>query len=290
MTLSEIKQAVDRYLDSKNLKNPNIRKNALRKVLGFISIAYTHSAQVFLPSDKNELKDSYGKYKGYTLSGAESSVINHIYELFPSSFGQGTVAVKTKPAINKTLVVEHQESVDYREIEKKLIYGTFTPVNSLNEKNIPMASGIYCIRLRKGVVFPVTYGKIREDGIIYIGIATESLFERLWNEELNCHSPATFFRSIGAMLGCMPPKGSLYGKSTRNYKFSDPDEEKIRVWMRRSLLVNYVLVKKSDLNDIEDRLIKKYMPLENIKGNPQASVAIKEARRRCLEFAREERE
>ena len=77
------------------------------------------------------------------------------------------------------------------------------------------------------------------------------------------------------MLGYLPPKGSLYGKTTRNYKFSDSDEEKIRVWMRRSLLVNYLQVDKRDLNDIEDQLIKKYMPLVNIKGNPQASNAIK---------------
>lgn len=289
MTPFEIGQAVDSYLDSRNLKNPDTRKRALRKVLEFIAKNCTHSGQVPLPANKEELKDSYKNYKGSNLSGAESSVINHIYELFHSSICQCSFVAKVNPAIPKIPVLKCRQVIDITDTERKLISGTFTPVNSLNERNIPTSSGIYCIKLRKGVVFPANYGKIREDGIIYIGIASESLFERLWNEELNCYSPATFFRSIGAMLGYLPPKGSLYGKTTRNYKFSDSDEEKIRVWMRRSLLVNYLQVDKRDLNDIEDQLIKKYMPLVNIKGNPQASNAIKQARQRCLEFAREER-
>lgn len=176
--------------------------------------------------------------------------------------------------------------MDSQEIEGKLVRATFIPVYELNADKVPATPGIYCIKLRKGVPLPAKFGKAREDGIIYIGQASKSLKERLWEEELNHKRPATFFRSIGAMLGYLPPKGSLAGKrNTSNYKFSEEDTESIRKWMRQSLLVNFIALEPAMIDDTEIALIKKYCPLANLKHNPVRNDELKAARNKCKEYA-----
>lgn len=177
-------------------------------------------------------------------------------------------------------------ATDFASVEEKLIKGDFKSVSSLSADAIPNESGIYCIKLCENPTLPSKYGKIREDRIIYIGIASKSLRERLWEEELNHKRAATFFRSIGAMLDYLPPKGSLYGKKTRNYKFSDKDTDAIRKWMKQSLRVNFIKVKETEIISIEDALIKKYTPLVNISKNPKASEELKKARQRCVDYAK----
>lgn len=178
---------------------------------------------------------------------------------------------------------------DLSEVEKKLISGSFSSVNSISAESVPATSGLYCIKLRKDVVFPSKFGKVRDDGIFYIGQASKSLRERLWEEELNHNRPATFFRSLGAVLGYLPPKGSLAGKDTRNYKFSETDTEAIRKWIRQSLFVSFVAVKPSLIDAIEKNLIVKYRPLINLKHNPFASAELKAARKACVDYAKSKR-
>ena len=176
------------------------------------------------------------------------------------------------------------------EIDKELINTPFLTINELEAgRKVPDSPGIYCIKMRKGVLFPFDYGEIREDGIIYIGKASQSLKDRLWKEELNHQRPATFFRSIGAMLGFLPPKGSLIGKkNTRNYnyKFSIEDTEKIKTWMKESLLVKFISLPQARLEAVESALIKKLKPLVNIKHNPCASDELKKARKKCVDWAK----
>lgn len=171
-------------------------------------------------------------------------------------------------------------------IEDKLIKGNFVSVNSLNDFTVPNVPGLYCIKLRKGILLPSKFGKIREDGIIYIGQASKSLNERFWKQELNHIGAATFFRSMGAILGYLPPKGSLEGKRTRNYKFSPEDTGSIRKWIRQSLLVNWIPFGTETMDDVEKKLISKYRPLVNIQHNPSASEALIAARNRCVDHAR----
>ena len=177
---------------------------------------------------------------------------------------------------------------DLATAEKLLIHGEFVSVGALTGGMVPDVAGLYCIKLRKGAKLPAKFGKVREDGIIYIGQASTSLYQRFWKQELNHHGAATFFRSIGAMLGFLPPKGSLAGKSTRNYKFSLEDTEAIRKWMQQNLLVNCITVDASALDDIEEALIRKYTPLVNIAKNPAASEALKAARENCVTYAKGE--
>lgn len=148
---------VDRYLDSKGLSNPSIRKRAARKVLGYMDTtgAFLSGGQLALPSDKGVVVSAYKRHKGSALNGAE----------------------------------------------KKLLQGEFVSVGALSGEMVPDVPGLYCIKLRKSVRIPAKYGKVREDGVIYIGQASTSLRNRFWKQELNHIGAATFFRSIGAMLG-----------------------------------------------------------------------------------------
>ncbi|MEG1464856.1 MAG: hypothetical protein RSC11_08180, partial [Mucinivorans sp.] len=120
----------------------------------------------------------------------------------------------------------------------------------------------------------------------YIGVAeSSSLDKRLWKQELNAIGHGTFFRSVGAMLGYRPERGSLIGKSNKhNYKFSKEKEELIKQWMQNNLIVNCV----NDNDSLEEReklLIKQYHPLLNIKNNPDALECLEQDRNECRDIA-----
>ena len=167
----------------------------------------------------------------------------------------------------------------------KLFESSFFSVGELEPLSIPSVPGLYCIKLKKGASLPAKYGKVRDDGIIYIGKG-DSLRERLWEEELNHRRPATFFRGIGAVLDYWPPKGSLIGKSNQNnYKFSPEDTDAIKEWMRKSLLVNWVTLEPTKIRETEKILIFKYQPLMNTTHNPNPSTELAAARKRCREYA-----
>ena len=57
--------------------------------------------------------------------------------------------------------------MDIRDAESSLVNGKFVSVNSLDNYSVPTNSGIYCIKLREGVVLSTKYRKFREDDEIY---------------------------------------------------------------------------------------------------------------------------
>lgn len=77
MTIEQLKALVEEELNSRNLKS-RVRFSALNKVIPFIKSQYGVDTSS-LPASKDELKDAYEKYKGKFLNGAESSVINELY-------------------------------------------------------------------------------------------------------------------------------------------------------------------------------------------------------------------
>lgn len=82
ITLSELQRLICEELDRRNLKRPSIRKNALTRVCQYIQTCsknYLHENRLRLPENKDLFKTDYEHYKGTTLSGAESSVINEMY-------------------------------------------------------------------------------------------------------------------------------------------------------------------------------------------------------------------
>lgn len=163
----------------------------------------------------------------------------------------------------------------------------FKSINEIDSL-VPDASGLYCIRITDVNRLPSPFNSIlkeRNHNIIYIGIASQSLSKRFLNQELRAKGHGTFFRSIGAVLGYLPPKGSLVEKKNkRNYKFSPKDEEKIIDWMNTNLAVNWVEI-NSNLENIETFLINKYEPLLNLAKNPVALEILSELRKECLNIA-----
>ncbi len=119
----------------------------------------------------------------------------------------------------------------------------FTKVSELSSSDIPNKPGLYAIKIDDIDCLPDVLSeelKRRGHNILYIGIASQSLRRRFWDQELHLKNNATFFRSMGAILGYRPQKGSL-SLGSRNYKFSKEDTMGIICWMEEHLLVNYVV-------------------------------------------------
>ena len=115
--------------------------------------------------------------------------------------------------------------------------------------------GLYCIRIKNVHLLPEPFGTIlleRGHDILYIGIASENLYNRFLNQELRAKGHGTFFRSMGAVLGYKPPKGSLIEKrNKKNYKFSKTDELKIIGWINEnSVSYTHLDVYKRQVFDI----------------------------------------
>jgi hypothetical protein len=168
----------------------------------------------------------------------------------------------------------------------------------INEKNfkgagsiddlVPDQPGMYFIRINDTNKLPDPFSihlKSRNHNIIYIGIASQSLNKRFLNQELRANGHGTFFRSIGAILGFRPEKGSLRLKANkRNYKFNPNDEKKIIKWINQNLIVNWV-ASDEDLRGFETTLIQKHLPLLNIAKNPMALKELSDLRAECVSIA-----
>ena len=77
MTIERLKALVIEELDSRELKS-KARYSALDKIVPFIKKQYDVDV-ASLPASKEELKAAYEKDKGSAINGAESSVINELY-------------------------------------------------------------------------------------------------------------------------------------------------------------------------------------------------------------------
>lgn len=80
MNWEELKKRIIAEYDSRNLKS-NVRYSALEKIDAFLRKQYPSIIDDVksLSADKSVVKGTYKEYKGSELNGAESSVINEIY-------------------------------------------------------------------------------------------------------------------------------------------------------------------------------------------------------------------
>lgn len=156
---------------------------------------------------------------------------------------------------------------------------------------VPDESGFYCIRIVDLNHLPAPFNSLlekRNHNIIYIGIASKSLYQRLLKEELRAKGQGTFFRSIGAVLGFRPEEGSLIPKENKyNYKFTSIDEVQIINWINDNLMINWVTY-EGKFEEIETEVIERYFPLLNITKNPMALDELKELRAECRRIANKE--
>tara|TARA_B100000900_G_C20600716_1_gene725468 strand:+ start:2128 stop:3042 length:915 start_codon:yes stop_codon:yes gene_type:complete len=166
----------------------------------------------------------------------------------------------------------------------------FKNLSELNLNDIPDEAGIYAFRLIDENSLPAPFNQFissKGNNFFYIGQASKSILERMYHQELNGKKHGTFFRSLGAVLGFLPPKGSLVNRDTRNYKFSKEDSEKIIKWISDNLEIAYFLCSEN-IDNIESELIANYKPLLNIKGNPDALPELSKLRSNCVEHAKQD--
>jgi hypothetical protein len=158
------------------------------------------------------------------------------------------------------------------------------------DNKIPDNPGLYCIRIKDISKLPAEFAKEmkrRNHNVLYVGIATTSLKKRFLGQELRARGHGTFFRSLGAILGYTPPKGSLHNAANKNnYKFSFSDERKIINWINESLIVSWIQT-ENDHGSIETELIYELKPLINIAKNPFSFRMVQEKRDRCRRIANE---
>ncbi len=160
-------------------------------------------------------------------------------------------------------------------------------VKELSEDHFPSTPGVYVIRIDNIKALPSVISeelKKRKHNILYIGIASKSIRKRLWKQELHCYKgAATFFRSIGAILGYRPKPNSL-SPSSYNYKFSTEDKYNIISWIESHLLVDFV-ESNENLKEVESELIKEFIPVVNIAKNPYRLEYVSSSRKECIDIA-----
>lgn len=160
------------------------------------------------------------------------------------------------------------------------------------EKSLSCWPGIYAMFLDSPDSLPEPFAGIQErqpDKPIYIGKASSSIQKRCHDQDLRHKSAATFFRTIGAVLGYTPPRGSLVkAKNKNNYKFSPADTAKIIQWLDEHVTVSAIEISPEEIKTVEPALIRNVMPLLNTQCNPQALPELAELRARCRAIAVQE--
>lgn len=238
---------------------------------------------------RNLLRD--GQLPHAFQSGGKGSLWTIPHSSMRTSKIAPTVSVATKvEKQTRVIKTEQVSSADTSQLDKILMNEkNFKSAGSIDNL-IPHNAGLYCIRISDINILPKPFNTFladRQHNIIYIGIATESLSRRFLNQELRAKGHGTFFRSIGAVLGFRPPKGSLTTKANkRNYKFSTTDEQKIIKWINDNLQVNWVDF-SGDFESLETELITKYRPLINLAKNPSALQLLSDLRKECVQIANE---
>lgn len=154
----------------------------------------------------------------------------------------------------------------------------------------PDKPGLYAIFIDTPSSLPHPFDKLlsqkRKPRLIYVGQA-QSLHERLAQDLCHEGGPSTFFRSIGAILGYRPPRGSLKGKKNQdNYTFSGQDTKAIIRWINTHLSVTYIEISTHDLALLEKEIIRQLQPLLNIQHNPSKLEELEDLRDSCRRIAR----
>lgn len=298
MTLQELKNRVCQEFDRRKLKS-NARYNALEKVVEYILKKHNGNLEVLF-NPKDDFKNLYERHKGSDINSAESSAINEMYNQLNSKSSYSSTKPLIESLMSTTKNLTTNDEISTSNTEELMIVNNFMKVSILTESIIPNEPGLYAIRIKDVNDLPAPFCDElikRNHDLLYIGMASESLRKRLWKQELNHEKPATFFRSIGAILGYRPVNGSLVGKSnTTNYKFNQVDTDKIKKWIKEHLLVNCVVVSacpktednKKFIEDIEKQLIQTYRPIINIKDNPYKMEKMSELRNECHRIANEQ--
>ena len=131
---------------------------------------------------------------------------------------------------------------------------------------LPQSPGLYAVFVDDPGRLPKSFGRElaarSNPHLLYVGQASVSLHDRVWEAEFQHKSPGTFFRSVGVTLGYVSPKGG------KNFEFAAPDKALITNWIKRHLEVAWTTTVQK-LNDQEKAAIRRHCPLLNLKDNPK---------------------
>lgn len=167
---------------------------------------------------------------------------------------------------------------------------------SLDEKQVPRERGLYEIHIAESKILPPPFRDIlfeRNQTLLYIGKADgkEGIRQRLFRQDLRDKRPATFFRSIGVVLGHRENVKPL--KSGNNFKFEN--SEGIVDWIKNHLWVGWQLIQAGkSIEEIEKRMINEHRPILNLSLNPDRDYfhyrRLKDLRSECCVLARKRAE
>ena len=133
--------------------------------------------------------------------------------------------------------------------------------------------------------------------IIYIGKSDSSIKKRLYRSHFNDKKTgsSTVRRSLGAILKedleLEPIPRSVKEKKFRDYAFIYEGEVRLTNWMVNNLSVSFYDYPhgKKQINDLETKIIKRLIPVLNLKKNvslnPHLSE-LEELRAKCKDIAR----
>lgn len=287
MKLQELIVLLRKEYDSRNLKC-NARYTALNNVAGYIRDRFGGDSNV-LNKPKDTFREMYKAYKvslGKKMSDAEKSVINEMYK----QYGLTSHSANSFHAIaDHPIRVDSVPDCGCASLDDFMGASNFTRVSALCPERIPQSSGLYAIRIENIDVLPEPFKSElirRNHNLLYIGQASLNLYKRLWCEELHHHKAATFFRSIGVVLGYKPERGSLKNKKTKNFKFNESDTKAIIRWIENNLSVSYI-AHANPLDDLEEDLIVSHKPIINIQNNPFKMEVLSTLRHEALMWAKD---
>ena len=278
--------------NTSRMKNVNLIISFLDKCIEHKHVKVLTAVQAGELLDKaGILKDSVSR-KGKPLREIlRAGLIPHAYQVGTNWFiplSKQSSLKKIHKSIDLHSCTSKENTIKYDCEVSLMSEKNFRQVATLTGNDIPHAPGLYVIRIKDTNELPIEFNEILHDrnhNIIYIGIAKTSLRNRLWNQELHAKGHGTFFRSLGAMLGYFPEKGSLNNyKNKSNYTFSESDKNKIIQWIEKNLYINFTVL-SDNLNKIETDLIETHLPLINIDKNPQKCQLLIQLREVCKTIA-----
>jgi hypothetical protein len=156
------------------------------------------------------------------------------------------------------------------------------------EQFVPARPGLYAIFIDNPQLLPPPFCNLSArtigNRLIYIGVATVSLLERLVRQDLRHASPSTFFRGLGALLSYRPRAGSLAKqKRKNNYRFEPTDTASIIAWINTHLSIRWLETPIS--LEIERVAIPQFNPILNTMHNSAPVQELARLRKECRRIA-----
>lgn len=150
-------------------------------------------------------------------------------------------------------------------LPKSVLSGKRLQRANLDENEVPVGKGLYEIHIYDPKCLPSPFSDVllaRNQTLIYIGKAEgkQGIRQRLFRQDLNAKGHATFFRSLGLVLGykdCVKPLKHEY-----NFQFEDFAKEEIINWIKHNLWIGWKLFKNE-----KKSMIQKHRPILNIEHN-----------------------